>query len=457
MRRQLLSFISAVLVLACAAGAARADIRIKQRVTFGGQGGGEGHAMESDVAIKGQRQRSEQELAPGMKVVSITQCDMKRLLNVSDATRKYTVTPLGGAEEAATSPTATSTPRTPAGRPTRGGVVTFVQTMTDTGERKQMFGYAARHIIMKVRTEHSPDACDREDMAYETDGWYIDLEFNFECMMNQRPVSRQSMQPTAGCQDAMRFRRVGTAKLGYPVLVTTRYFGKDGKIQTEMTQEIVSLSRATLDAALFDVPAGYAETQNPQELYDMAGMMQSMQRANRDADESGSGGGRTQSTGSSGMMSAPAASGAKQPGVIRVGVVRVGNKTTQSVDAGNLRGTLIAAISEGGVEAIPLTETAPDAAQAEAKQKECDYVLFTDVSGLKQSTANKLGGMLGRATGASSGAERYEAKLDYTLAPVAGGAPVQANVAAKEDGGADVSLNAALRREGQAVNAKVRK
>jgi hypothetical protein len=456
MRRQLLSLIAVVFVLGGAAGAARADIRIKQRMTFGGQAGGEGRAMESDVAIKGQRQRSEQELAPGMKMVSITQCDMKRMLNVSDATRKYTVTPLGGAEETATSPAAASTPRTPAERATRGGVVTYVQTMTDTGERKQMFGYTARHLIMKVRTEHSPDSCDQNDMAYESDGWYIDLEFNFECMMNQRPAASPTGQPSAGCQDAVRFRRVGTAKLGYPVLVTTRYFGKDGKVQTEMTQEIVSLSRAALDAALFDVPAGYTETQNPQELYDMAGMAQAMQRASRDADEGG--GGRAQSSASSsGMMSAAAATGAKQPGAIRVGVVRVGNKTTQSVDAGTLRGTLIASIMEGSVEAIPLDETVPDAAQAEAKQKQCDYVLFTDVSGLKQSTANKIGGMLGRATGASSGADRFEAKLDYTLVPVAGGAPTQAAASAKEEGGADVSLNAALRKEAQAVLAKVRK
>ncbi|HVG30136.1 MAG TPA: hypothetical protein VM864_10585 [Pyrinomonadaceae bacterium] len=457
MRRQLLSLISAALVLACAAGAARADIRIKQRMTFGGQAGGEGRAMESDVAIKGQRQRSEQELAPGMKMVSITQCDMKRMLNISDSTRKYTVTPLGGAEEPAPGARATPTPAAPAARPTRGGVVTYVMTMTDTGERKQMFGYTARHIITKTRTEHSPDACDQNDMAYEADGWYIDLEFNFECLTGQRPASSPMAQQSGGCQDTMRFRRVGTAKMGYPVLVTTRFFGKDGKVQSEMTQEVVSLTRATLDAALFDVPAGYTETQNPQELYDMAGMMQSMQRANRDRDDE-SGGGRTQSSARDrGGMNTPAAMGAKRPGVVRVGVVRVGNKTTQSLDAGNLRGTLIAAISEGSVEAIPLDESVPDAAQAEAKQKECDYVLFTDVSGLKQSAANKIGGLLGRATGASSGAERYEAKLDYTLVPVAGGAPTQAAASAKEEGGADVSLSSALRKEAQAVLAKVRK
>src|ERR671920_29406 len=107
-----------------------------------------------------------------------------------------------------------------------------------------------------------------------------------------------------------------------------------------------------------------------------------MQRANRDNDNESGAGGTQPSASDRGGMNTPAAMGAKQPGAIRVGVVRVGNKTTQSIDAGTLRGTLIAAISEGGVEAIPLDETAPDAAQAEAKQKECDYVLFTDVSGL---------------------------------------------------------------------------
>jgi hypothetical protein len=334
--------------------------------------------------------------------------------------------------------------------------------MTDTGERKQMFGYTARHIITKVHTEHSPDACDKDDMAYETDGWYIDLEINFECLTSyQRPNANPMARPT-GCQDQMRFRRVGTAKLGYPVLVTTRYFDKNGSVQTEMTQEVVSLSRETLDPALFDIPAGYQLASSQQELYDPAAMMQAMQRANRDdanesAGSSAGSGGMSAVNNAMNSAGSMGSSGAKQPGAIRVGVVRVGNKTTQSIDAGNLRNLLISSIIEGSVEAIPLNETVPDAAQAEAKQKSCDYVLFTDISGLKQSTANKIGGMLGRATGASSGADRYEAKLDYTLVPVAGGAPTQANASAKEEGGADVSVNSALKKEAQAVVSKVRK
>lgn len=457
MRRQILSLVSAVLVTFFVAGAARADIRIKQRMTFGGAGGGAGGAMETDVAIKGQRQRSESEPAPGMKMISVTQCDLKRTLAISEMTRKYTVTPIGGVEEVQTSARANAAPTpAPAGRVTRGGIVTYVQTMTDTGERKPMFGYTARHIIMKVRTEHSPDSCDKTDMAYETDGWYIDLEFNFECLTSYQRPNASPMSGPSGCQDQMRFRRVGTARLGYPVLVTTRFFDGSGKVQSEMTQEIVSLSRATLDPALFDIPAGYTEAASAQELYDPAAMMKAMGGAARDNDNVGAGSG-AEAGGMSGVLSSPRATGAKRPGMIRVGVVRVGNKTQQSVDAGTLRATLISSLTEGSVEAIPLEETVPDAAQAEAKQKSCDYVLFTDVSALKQSAANKIGGFLGRATGAGAAAERYESKVDYTLMPVAGGAPTQSSAAAKEDGGADVSVNSALRKEAQAVLARVRK
>jgi hypothetical protein len=339
-----------------------------------------------------------------------------------------------------------------AGRVTRGGIVTYVETLTDTGERKQMFGYTARHIKTKTSIEHSADACDKNDMAMEKDGWYIDLEINFECLTNRAPQQARPMMRPNGCQDQFRFRRTGTARLGYPVLETTRTLDGSGNVVSEMTTEVVSLSRETLDPALFDVPAGYQLASSPAEMFDAAAMMKAAQQSNNENENN-----RPQSNANAmpGAMNSAGSVGAKQPGAIRVGVVRVGNKTTQSIDAGSLRSVLIASIMEGSVEAIPLEETAPDAAQAEAKQKSCDYVLFTDISGLKQ--ASKIGGLLGRATGVTSGADRFEAKLDYTLVPVAGGSPTQSNATAKEEGGADASANAALKKEAQAVVSKVRK
>jgi hypothetical protein len=323
-----------------------------------------------------------------------------------------------------------------------------------------MFGFTARHVKTRTSLEPSADACEKNSMNIETDGWYIDLDMDFECLTNQAPQQRPMMSRPSGCQDRFVYRNTGAGRLGYALQETTRFLNKDGTVQSEITREVLSLSRAPLDAALFDVPAGYTLASSQQELFDPMAMAKAMQQAHNEGGESGSGGSNPPESGgmsamsSGGMTSTPTA---KQPGAIRVGVVRIGNKTTQSVDAGTLRALLISAITESGVEAIPLTETAPDAAQAEAKQKDCDYVLFTDVSGLKQSTANKIGGFMGRAAGVGSAPDRFEAKLDYTLTPVAGGAPTQSNATAKEDGGADASVNSALKKEAQSVVARVRK
>jgi hypothetical protein len=44
-------------------------------------------------------------------------------------------------------------------------------------------------------------------------------------------------------------------------------YGPDGQVMFTSTKEVVELSREALDPALFDVPAGYTETTNTQELY----------------------------------------------------------------------------------------------------------------------------------------------------------------------------------------------
>lgn len=444
MKKNLTALACALAFSLGAATAARADVRIKQRMTVGG------HTMESDVAIKGQRQRTETEMAPGMKTVQIMQCDLKRMLQVSDATRKYTVTPLGGGDAGEPSgPAATPAPATP-GVARRGGVVTYVTTVTDTGERKQVFGFTARRIKSSMQMEASPDACQKDGMNMETDGWYIDFDFQFSCPMD-RPQAMTQMSPRPdGCQDQVRFRSVGTGKLGYPVQTTMRMLDKNGREVSTMSTEVVGLTRATLDAALFDVPAGYTETQNPQELYDMSAMMRAAQSARSNDGEVRPATGRQPDAAG---PAADAAVGAKRPGVIRVGVVALNNRTDKAVETGQLRLGLIAELTNAAVEAVPLDTNSPE----EARQKDCDFILSTDISALKQSAANKIGGMFGRATGVGA-AERFEAKVEYTLTPVAGGAPlVQSNASAKEEGGADASLSAALRKEAQAVLAKVRK
>ncbi|HLL74779.1 MAG TPA: hypothetical protein VK421_05900 [Pyrinomonadaceae bacterium] len=450
MSNKVFNLACACAVVLFAAAGARADIRIKQRTTMQGQ------SYESDVAIKGQRQRTEQQFGP-MKNVSIMQCDMKRILNISEAAHKYTVTPL--VSETADAAAAAPATRPASGAARRGGTVTYVMTMTDTGERKQMFGFTARRIKTVTKSEASPDACNTETFHYETDGWYIDFDFNFDCLTGAQAASPAYGGAQPECQDRIRYRRVGTAKLGYPVQVTTSFY-KDGKVQFTSTTEVVELSRATLDAALFDVPAGYTEARDASELYNPAAMAAAMQAQSRDDDDDRDNtGGAPGRTPSSASASAPSSSvGAKRAGVVRIGVIPPSNKTDKQVGVDALRAQLVAALSTGNVEAVALEANSPGGLEAEARTKECDYLLYTDIVSLKQSAASKIGGFLGRATGAGDGKEKHEARVEFSLVPAGSSAPLlESNATAKEDGTADAAVAAALRREAQLVAAKVRK
>src|SRR4029079_12699557 len=79
------------------------------------------------------------------------------------------------------------------------------------------------------------------------------------------------------CRDAIRFNRQGAARTGYALQETTTSYGPDGRVAFTSTKEVIELSREPLDAALFDIPAGYVEAASAQELYAMPSMADMMQ------------------------------------------------------------------------------------------------------------------------------------------------------------------------------------
>src|SRR3712207_9380722 len=81
----------AALALLCTSAAARADIRIKSRTSFGDQAG-----VEQTVYIKGKRQRTES--VGG--AATVTQCDLRRTVQLNDVTKTYMLTLFGVGAEA---------------------------------------------------------------------------------------------------------------------------------------------------------------------------------------------------------------------------------------------------------------------------------------------------------------------------------------------------------------------
>jgi hypothetical protein len=234
------------------------DITIRVRTTMEGQSQG----FESTQYVKGSRERNETNI--GMGIANITQCDLQRTIQINDKTRTYMVQQMNGAASA-NEPAANSSrtnPPTPQDR--RGGIVSYTNTITDTGERKEMFGFTARHLKTSMTSESSPDACNQEKMRMESDGWYIDLNYSLDCQ-NQAAMAQSNSYGGNQCRDQYRFKNAGSGKLGFALDVTTTIYGADGR-KTVMKREVIELSRTPLETALFEVPAGYTEVKDYQQL-----------------------------------------------------------------------------------------------------------------------------------------------------------------------------------------------
>src|SRR5262245_30288162 len=183
---------------------ANADTKVKSRQTSGGQ------TYENTSYIKGKRQRSE---TNNGQMIMLQQCDLRRNIQIMPQAQAYIIQPYDNAANTSSASTgaATSQPTT------KGGVVTSTVTTKDTGERKQMLGYTARHIITTMEMQSSPQACSQTKSKMQIDGWYIDAEFDLDCDSGVTYKPYTPPQSAGGCQDRYVTKQIGIAKKGYPV------------------------------------------------------------------------------------------------------------------------------------------------------------------------------------------------------------------------------------------------
>ena len=266
--------IGAIILLLCVCAPAFADLKITRKAGAGGYSG------QSTVYIKGARERTEMPA-----ITSIRQCDLRRTIQINERARKYVIVPdseLGG-ETPARVQTAPQGPKTTR----RGAVVTHTVNITDTGERKQMFGHTARHIKTTTVMDAPAEACSPGHMEMESDGWYIDFAAGGPSCDVERPAPPPTRSERPDCADQIRYRTTGSGRLGFPVMVTTKFkMGgaqggddeEDAAVAAAMsnamtsTIEVTEISTVTLDPALFDVPAGYTQAASVGELYSSQGM-----------------------------------------------------------------------------------------------------------------------------------------------------------------------------------------
>ena len=357
---------------------ASADIKIKTRTTV------MGHSSESTVYIKGSRERSEMSYGGHGGSASIIQCDQKRMITLMP-NNECMVIPMGGGESACPAmPSVRSMAKIMSGGepevPRKGGVVTITRTSTDTGERQDMFGYKARHIKSSITMESSPDACNQSHTKMEMDGWYADLSAGLSCGdEGYRNMACGGPGGQRGCSDRIVMKGGGGVPLGFPLKQTMTMTSEHGNFTT--TTEVVELTNATLDEPLFEMPPGC-------KVMDMTAMMGGAAASAPAPSQPAPAAAAPPPA----PKAAPAPSVApKAAGVVRVGVVKIKDMSGESLPTDNLRLDLLSELQRQQFEAIPLDAESPQAdVETEAKAKQCDYILYTVSTQVKEPNAGGI-------------------------------------------------------------------
>ena len=440
MPSKLLQRVSWSAVMLAAVIAQAQDLHIKKSITVGGN-----FVSSSESSIKEARERTVTQ-TPNGSTITLRQCDLKRTLTLNEQAQTYLVTPDAQDENAIKAAALAS------GQPAAeaaGGRIVLTTTVTDTGERKTMYGYQARHLKAKIVQEPSQDACTQVRQMFEVDGWFADIsKEQAGCMSFASPV-----QQGTGCHDKVIEKRVGSGKPGYPLQENVTMATPDGGTMTVGILISELNKQEKLPAEMFDVPTGYRQVSTQAELngaapqtqvalqgqmpqqqaayppqaqqYQQAGVAQAggvaqmspagsgmkatmiagmlnpaaapaanqaalgvMQQQMRMAQNAGFGG-MPQMTGSSqptsAQVAAPQALGPKAPGKIRIGVAPPDAQVGQGNNAGAdystpIRNAEIALMSGPAIEIAPLDSHIAMQLQAEAQQKQCDYILFSSVA-----------------------------------------------------------------------------
>jgi hypothetical protein len=376
--------------------------------------------MESTIYVKGMRKRTEGGgmMGMGANLATIEQCDLKRTIQLNDKKKLYFIQPFAQIEDEVINDKKTVPAKQKNGVTKKGGVITMWYNITDTGERKKMYGFTARHIWTSQKMKPSADACTMKDsMLIKTDGWYIDLP-QFNCPMTNKPY--RGYGDGGGkpeCIDRFVTHSSGKGKLGFPLIQTTTMIMGD-KTEVTTSIETIEFSTTKLDSMLFVIPPGYQLAKSPEELQDKMDMAEMMKAMNQKP------------------TTEPVVNEQKKAGIIRIGVYEPTGNT--EVHSSVLQKQMVNKLTNNKIEAVSVSS------DEEARKLKCDYTLNSEFENIKP--ASKVGGILKAIKNADpNAATAYNIEVNLTLKNLNDATvKTQQTVAGKYDGRIDNAAGQSL-------------
>jgi hypothetical protein len=145
-------------------------------------------------------------------------------------------------------------------------------TTVDTGERKEFFGHAARHIIT-TRKQIPLEGSRSDAQQTVTDGWYIDVDTSISCdrhMPEGKRVHAHAFLTTGNMPiEKIEFIDNGVPEGGFAIewKITSReaIVLPDGakKEHTSISEmRVTQFVEGPLDPALFTIPTGFLQVEH---------------------------------------------------------------------------------------------------------------------------------------------------------------------------------------------------
>jgi hypothetical protein len=233
-----------------------------------------GHSSEHTLYLQSDRKRMEYRSsmgrAVGPRLALITQCDLGQMYELNLDSGEYVSAPFPPKPLSKEEMEARGM-RMPEFNPSAKTTLHVETTTVDTGERKEVFGHTARHVIT-TRKEIPLEGSQREPQQMVNDAWYIDLDTSISCDMKKgagrHVLTLSSVSSVSGPKnlpmEKAEFVDHGTPETGFAIeskMTSQNTLSLPDGSKKEYTHanetRVTELVEGPLDPELFSVPSGF--------------------------------------------------------------------------------------------------------------------------------------------------------------------------------------------------------